>query len=94
LVARAGFVLTTIGYLLRSGLRVPQDVAIISRDDEAFLSQMVPGVARYFVSPETMAYRIFSAVSEVVRGSSPGPADLLIMPEFTEGETLGPVAAS
>jgi LacI family transcriptional regulator len=89
LVSRASYALTATGHLLRSGLRLPQDVALVSRDDEAFLSLMVPSVARYVVSPESMAYRLSSAVLEVVRGGTVGPADYLIMPEFTEGETLG-----
>jgi LacI family transcriptional regulator len=90
LIARAGFVLTAMGHLLRSGLRLPGDVALISRDDEAFLSQMVPTVARYVVTPESMACRLSSAVLEVVRAGSVGPADYLIMPAFSAGETLGP----
>ena len=37
-----------------------------------------------------MANLVGSAVPQVVQGRMPTPADCHIMPEFTEGETLGP----
>lgn len=89
LVSRATYVLTVIGHLLRRGVRLPQDVALISRDDEPFLDQMVPSVARYLISPQTMAGRVSSAVLDVVQHGWVSPASHLIMPEFSEGETLG-----
>lgn len=92
LVSRAPYVLTVVGHLLRSGVRLPEDAALISRDHEPFLDMMAPTVARYVISPERMANRISSAVLEVVRTGLVGPADYQIMPEFTEGETLGPNA--
>ncbi len=91
LVSRAWYVLTVMGHLMRSGVRVPEKAVVISRDHEPFLEQMVPSVARYVISPESMARRISSAVLEVVRSGLIGPADYHIMPEFTEGETLSPV---
>jgi len=90
LVSRAVNVLAVMGYLMRCGLRLPEDVALISRDHEPFLDQMVPSVARYLVSPEAMAARISSAVLEMVRTGLVSAVDFQIMPEFIEGETLGP----
>ena len=90
LVSRAPYALTVVGHLLRSGLRLPEDAALISRDHEPFLDMMAPSVARYVISAERMANRISSAVLEVVGTGLVGPADYQIMPEFTEGETLGP----
>ena len=76
---------------MRSGLRLPQDMALISRDHEPFLENVVPTVARYVVSPETMAHRISSAVLEAVQSGLMGHSDHRIMPEFAEGETLNQV---
>lgn len=90
LVSRAVNVLTVMGHLLRGSLRLPQDVALISRDHEPFLAMMVPSVARYVIRPEIMAHRICSAVLDTVRGGLVSSADYHIMPVFTEGETLGP----
>ena len=93
LVSRAAHVLTVMGYLMRCGLRLPQDMALISRDHEPFLDHMVPGVARYVVSPESMAQRIFATLLGIVQTGLVSPATHQIMPEFTEGETLGPALA-
>jgi DNA-binding LacI/PurR family transcriptional regulator len=93
LVSRAVNVLTVMGYLMRRGLRIPEDVALISRDHEPFLEHMVPSVARYVISPENMAHRISAAVLESVQGGLVRSANYQIMPQFTEGETLGPVPA-
>jgi hypothetical protein len=69
---------------------MPQEVALISRDHEPFLDKMVPSVARYMVRPQAMANRICSAVLEMVRSGCVSPATCRIMPEFIDGETLGP----
>jgi DNA-binding LacI/PurR family transcriptional regulator len=90
LVSRSLNVLTVVGHLMRESLRLPQDVALISRDHDPFLERMVPSVARYIVSPEGMASRVSSAVLEIVQTGLVSPANHQIMPEFTEGESLGP----
>ncbi len=92
LVSRAVNVLAVMGCLMKCGRRIPEDVAVISRDHEPFLEQMVPSIARYVVTPEAMAARISSAVLEIVQTGLVSPSDFKIMPEFIEGETLGPRA--
>jgi hypothetical protein len=51
---------------------------------------MLPSVARYVVSPESMAHRISAAVLEMVQTGLVSAANYLIMPQFTPGDTLGP----
>lgn len=93
LVSRSMNVLTVISHLMRCGLRIPEDVALISRDHDSFLERMVPSVARYVVSPETMARAISATVLDMVNNGKVSPAQRQIMPKFTEGETLGPAPA-
>jgi LacI family transcriptional regulator len=90
LVSRAVNVLTVMGYLMRRGLRLPEDVAVISRDHEPFLEAVVPSVARYVINVENMAHRISAAVLEMVRTGLVSAANYQIMPEFTPGDTLNP----
>jgi DNA-binding LacI/PurR family transcriptional regulator len=90
LVSRAANVLTVMGCLMRRGLRLPEDVALISRDHEPFLEAVVPSVARYVVSPESMAHRISAAVLEMVQTGLVSAANYQIMPQFTPGDTLSP----
>jgi hypothetical protein len=47
-------------------------------------------VARYVINPGSMAQRIFSSVAEMVQTGLVSSADFKIMPQFIEGETLGP----
>ena len=90
LVSRAVNVLTAMTYLMRNGVRIPENVALISRDTEPFLEHLVPSVARYVISPESMAHRISSAVLEMVQTGLVSSSNYLIMPEFSGGETFGP----
>ena len=89
LISRPGHVLTVMGHLLRRGLRVPQDIALISRDYDSFLAEMVPSVARYVASPGLMARQVSRIVVKMARDGWVKPRKSLIMPEFVEGETLG-----
>jgi DNA-binding LacI/PurR family transcriptional regulator len=93
LVSRAVNVLTVMGHLMRCSLRLPEDVALISRDHEPFLERMVPSVAHYVISPENMARRISVAMLEMVQSKLVSAVNYQIMPEFMEGETLGPKRA-
>ena len=54
---------------------------------------MVPNEASYAISHESMAHRISAAVLESVQSGLAGAANHQIMPQFSEGETLGSVPA-
>ncbi len=90
LVSRARHALTLVSYLRQIGLRVPEDVAIISRDHETFLEDIVPTMARYYNKPSSFAARLSRTVAEMVHGTHRA-VDHKIMPQFIPGETLGPV---
>ena len=90
LVSRAVNVLTVMSHLMRSGVRVPEDMTLIARDHEWFLENMLPSVTSYVLSAETMAKRISSAVLEMLESGIVSPANCQIMPEFKERESLGP----
>jgi LacI family transcriptional regulator len=90
LVSRPTHVLTAMGHLARRGLRLPQNVALISRDHDPFLADVVPSVARYVASPAGMAHRISRVVREMIQDGVVRRAPRLVIPKFTEGETLGP----
>jgi DNA-binding LacI/PurR family transcriptional regulator len=88
LVSRARHVLTVLSHLLNSGVQVPKDVALISRDVDSFIEDVVPGVARYSYSEDLFT----SKVSRLVMGILQGHVrikDYKIMPNFIKGRTLG-----
>jgi DNA-binding LacI/PurR family transcriptional regulator len=88
LVCRARHVLTVIGHLLSTGVQVPSDVAVISRDDDSFLQDVVPTVARYSHNQGVFASMVSRVVMEMLRGELRTEAHT-IMPRYIPGRTLG-----
>ncbi len=89
LVSRPAHVITAVSHLLCRGLRLPKDVALISRDADAFLDNLVPTVARYAAGPVVYARKVSRVVLAVVGGSALSSPDIRIMPQFISGHTLG-----
>lgn len=88
LVSKPQHLLTVLGHLARRGLRVPEELSLVSRDDESFLQHVLPTIARYSASPAMMARKVSRLVLEMVRGGTVRPRDHRLMPEFTSGESL------
>ncbi|HEY1174352.1 MAG TPA: substrate-binding domain-containing protein [Verrucomicrobiae bacterium] len=87
LIARSAHALTVLTHLQRRGIKVPQDIALISRDDDAYLQHVVPTLARYTSRPQQFARKVGEALVQVLeRGAKPGRA-VRLMPEFLRGET-------
>jgi DNA-binding LacI/PurR family transcriptional regulator len=89
LVSSPSHVLTTMGYLMNRGLRLPHDVALISRDDDPLLEQMVPSVARYTMNLALYARKLSKVVLGLVRGEVVPATANKIVPSFIKGQTLG-----
>lgn len=88
IVARAVHVLTVLTHLQRRGCRIPQDVAVISRDDEAFLQHTTPVVARYAANPAQFAARVSAAARQLAETGTLPPRALRLMPQWLPGETV------
>jgi len=89
LIAQARHALTALGYLIQRGLRFPETAALISRDHDSFLDDVVPSVARYRVDPVAFAQKLSRVVLELTSGGNPPPRQHLLMPRFIPGRTLG-----
>lgn len=74
--------------LARSGVRVPEDISLISRDDDPFLSYLAPAPARYVASPQLMAKSLLRPVLDLLEGNAVTSRASLIMPEFLRGESI------
>jgi len=81
--------LTATSFLNQKGLRVPQDVSVIARNDDAFMTALLPEPTRYHASPHVLGRRIFKLLMQVVEGQPPLRPHVRIMPEFIAGESLG-----
>ncbi|MCC5841678.1 MAG: substrate-binding domain-containing protein [Opitutales bacterium] len=88
LVARAGHALTVISYLMQRGARIPQECAVISRDDEPFLDFMTPTMARYNTDRVAFARRLSRTVLQMVRAKSLPPHPIRLIPNLVDGGTV------
>ena len=87
LVARATHVLTVMMFLMQRGLRIPQDMAVVARDDDAFLQHTTPTTARYASNPAQFARRVCVAARQLAETGSLPPKAIRLMPKFIKGES-------
>lgn len=90
IVARAVHVLTVMMHLMRRGRRIPQDVAVVSRDDESFLQHVVPPVTRYAADHVLFARRVSLAARQLAEEGALPPRAIRLMPSLIQGETVQP----
>jgi DNA-binding LacI/PurR family transcriptional regulator len=81
-------VLTVTGHLQRRGLRIPQDMAVISRVSDSYMDFLVPAVARYRLDTERFSRESANLILRVVKHGAGHVSSLKIMPEFVPGESL------
>lgn len=87
LVFRAAHALTVVMHLMRRGLRLPHDAAVLSRDEEAYLRHASPAVSRYAIDLDQFSRRVCNAVRALAEtGALPARA-VRLMPELIVGET-------
>ncbi|MBL9199148.1 MAG: substrate-binding domain-containing protein [Opitutaceae bacterium] len=90
LVSSSNYYLTVASRLAQLGLRVPQDVSLISRDEDPFLPFVLPAPARYHTQPHDFAKRLLRVVLELIEDGLVTQRQIRIMPEFFRGESLAP----
>jgi len=89
LVSGSNYALMTLCFLLHRGLHLPQEVALISRDEDVFMQYTMPSLAHYSASPNLLARKVSRIFLQFVRYGVSEPRDYRVMPRFVPGETLG-----
>lgn len=77
-------------HLLRLGFRVPDDIALVSRDSHVLLDTVLPDITRYSDVSLRQAKRTVRLAQALLAGQTLPPRPSLVMPSFIRGETLGP----
>jgi len=90
LVAKPVHVVTTVAHLLRRGVKIPDQLALVSRDNDPFLEHLVPSIARYERNPALFARKVLRLVLDHVREGVGARHNYRLMPTLLQGETLGP----
>ncbi len=88
LVNNAFQYLTVFNALIQRGLRVPNDVSLICRGSENFLSYLKPSPARYEQSAIQFAGKLFRNIKKLIHNPSIKPKSISLTPEFVEGGSI------
>lgn len=88
LIAKPSHVITAICQLLRRGVRIPEDISVISRDSDSALDNLVPTVGRYQTDPAKFAQRLARIVIDTITNGPRRHLSQRIMPAFSPGRTL------
>lgn len=92
LVVNPAYYLTAVTFLARRRLRVPEDVSLISRDDDTFLAYLNPSPARYSCNPSVFAKRLMQPLLlQLAREKLPHHS-FRIEPKFLTGPSLATIA--
>lgn len=91
LVVHPHYYLAVASRLAQAGVRVPQDISMVSRDDDPFLSFMAPAPARYMAKPHAIAKSLLRPVLEILDGHPVSQRASLLMPQFVRGESIAGV---
>lgn len=82
--------LSVASLLAQRGLRIPQDISIISRDDDSFLRFLAPVPAHYICSAPLFAKKAVGQILQQMSAGTPLRRQTLLLPRFFPG---GSVAA-
>jgi DNA-binding LacI/PurR family transcriptional regulator len=85
LVANSYCYLSVVSSLARLGYRIPADVSIISRDDDAFLSYVDPEPTRYAVHPGGLIRKFMFLLRPVLEGGTVKLDPVRVLPRFVDG---------
>jgi len=82
---------TTLSWLNLQGLRVPDDISLLSLGHEPFLDHMLPEISGYWTSPEMVARRLVRRIEVLCQGHGRSGGSPWINPDFRRGNSIGPV---
>ncbi len=82
--------LTLLTHLLQKGLRIPRDVAVISRDSEFYLDAVTPEPARYQRNESAFITQTIRLIEKVSAGIPLPKKTVRLIPSFKPGRTIQP----
>lgn len=85
---RPDFAITTMVHLHRSGLRIPEDVSLLSRDSHPLIDSALPEISRYHGSDLLHSDRAVRFAEALLAGHGIPPKPKLFIPTFIAGRTL------
>lgn len=93
IVSNSNLMLTATTILGRRGIRVPEDMSLICKDDALFLQHVVPDTARYVSEASAIAKKILTQVLHQVQRPTTRAPGIRIFPRFHRGGSVAPPRA-
>ncbi|WP_438480626.1 substrate-binding domain-containing protein [Oleiharenicola lentus] len=81
--------LSVVTSLAKMGLRVPDDISVVSRDGELYMNYLVPSPTHYRIEPKKFAKALLVPVLQLLAGRAIAKHATHIMPEFNAGQSVG-----
>ena len=81
--------LAVFSLLAQRGLRIPRDISLICRHDDAFMQFLAPAPARYLLNPQAYARDISGMIHRLITGRSMGRAQTPLFPRFVANCSIG-----
>jgi len=92
LVNQSYHYLTVFSILAQLGWRTPQDVSLICRDEDRFLSFLEPEPARYVEDPHLFARKLARTTATLMKERPAKPPRAQIIPRLLRGASMAPPA--
>ena len=80
--------LTVMTLLASKHFRIPEDVSLISRDDDTLLNAIFPAPARYTVKPQAFARRFIGPIMRLIHGRPNSMGGSYFLPKFVSGKSV------
>ncbi len=77
-----------MSHLQSRGVRIPEDVSIICRENDHFLNYYRPNPSRYAADPALFAKRLYGATMKIVKREVITKRADFVLPDFVEGESV------
>jgi LacI family transcriptional regulator len=88
IVANSYCYLSVMSTLARARLRVPEDISLISRDDDPYLSYLDPEPARYIYDGAGLARKIMLQIRSLLKGGITKLDPVRLAARFVEGASM------
>jgi len=90
IATRARQVVTLFGCAARAGLRVPEDLSLVSLVREPYLEYMIPEVTGYLSKPTVLAKQVVRRLEQLVAGNISPAGNPWLVPETAKGASVAP----
>ena len=91
IATRARQVATLYGCAARAGLRVPEDLSVVSLSREPFLEYLVPEVTGYRSDPAVVAKQVVRRLEQLIVGNVHPGGNPWLLPDLVSGASVAPL---